>query len=189
MPILALGPSNLKNKFQQRYGLQSTERSGKQLGFSLLEVLIVLVIIGIATATVSIAAFSGSDTRSLHQDAYRLTQLFALAQIEARNGGSLVVWTYDSQGYGFSRIARDQFLPTGLARQAGPVLATEFDPASALRKRHWTSDNAITVRVSPATATTFNTEWVSGPLAVELDDGTHTVRIVRQGNGQYQVVP
>src|SRR5690606_26837990 len=39
----------------------------RQQGFSLIEVLIVLLIIGIATATISVAAFSDSDARALRQ--------------------------------------------------------------------------------------------------------------------------
>jgi len=152
-------------------------------------VLIVLVIIGIATTAVSVSAFSSGDARALRQDAQRLAQLLPVAQAEARQGGSMVIWNYDSQGYGFARVAPDLFLPNGLSRQAGPALAMGFTDASPLRQREWTSDNAVEVRVEPAAATTFNTEWISGPLAIELDDGLTTVRIVRLGNGHYQVVP
>jgi len=161
----------------------------RQEGFSLLEVLIVLVVIGIATATVSVSAFSGGDARALRQDAQRLAQLFAVAQAEARKDSSLVAWEYDSRGYGFARASRDIFLPTGMARGSGPVLAPRFADGSALRPRSWTSDNAISVRVDPAGETVFNAEWISGPQVVELDDGLNTVRIVRSGNGQYEVLP
>ncbi|TEA80020.1 type II secretion system protein GspH [Allopusillimonas ginsengisoli] len=164
-------------------------RGVRQAGFSLLEVLIVLAIIGIATTTISVGAFQDGDAQALRQDAVRLSQLFGVAQAQARKGDSPVVWKFDTQGYGFARAPRDLFLPTGLARQAGPVRAEDFPDTSSLRRRDWSSDNAIAVRIDPPAATVFNTEWISGPLAVELDDGTNTVRIVRSGNGQYRVRP
>lgn len=190
MPTLVPGPNSralpagLRRKPQ---GLVA--RSCRQRGFSLLEVLIVLVVIGIATSTISVSAFSGGDARALRQDAQRLAQLFAVAQAEARKDSGLVAWEYNSRGYGFARVSRDIFLPAGMARQSGPVLARRFADGSPLRPRSWTSDNAIGVRVDPAGQTVFNAEWISGPLAVELDDGRNTVRIVRSGNGQYEVLP
>lgn len=164
-------------------------KHARQQGFSLLEVLIVLAIVGIATATVSISAFSGGDARALRQDAQRLTLLFSVAQAEAHNGGSPITWEYDTQGYGFSRAARDPFPPTHRTRQAGHVRPSGFTDASPLRPRPWTPDHAIEVRVDPPAANVFTSEWISGPLAVELHDGLNTIRIVRSGNGQYQVQP
>lgn len=175
MPILVPGSSN--------------RRARQQQGFSLLEVLIVLAIIGIATATAGVSAFSGNDGRELRRDAARLAQLFSLAQAEARKGGSPIVWEYNSQGYDFARAPRAHFMPAGMARQTGPAVAQEFADTSPLRPRSWTPDDAIEVRIEPASANVFNTEWISGPLAVELRDGLNTIRIVRSGNGQYRVLP
>jgi general secretion pathway protein H len=167
----------------------SDRRARQQQGFSLLEVLIVLAIIGIATATAGVSAFSGDEGRELRQDAVGLAQLFSVAQAEARQGGSPKVWEYDSQGYVFARSPRAHFMPAGMARQTGPAMAREFAGTSPLRPRSWTPDDAIEVRIEPALANVFNTEWISGPLAVELRDGLNTIRIVRSGNGQYRVQP
>lgn len=166
-----------------------SEQHRRQQGFSLLEVLIVLTIIGITTTMVGVGVFSDGDARMLREDAVRLTQLFALAQTEARKGGSPVVWEYDTQGYGFARAPRDIFLPTGIARLTGPAHAELLNADSALRRRAWTSDNAVVVRVDPPATNVFNTEWISGPLRVELDDGRNTVEIYRSGSGVYRVGP
>lgn len=190
MPTSVPGPGNPAVHYpaQQRSSPPIT-RAVLQHGFSLLEVLIVLVIIGIATATVGVSAFSGGDAHALRQDALRLAQLFSVAQSEARKGGSPIIWEYDTQGYRFARAPRALLLPAGISQQAGPAPAQGFAGASSLRPRSWTPDNAIEVRIEPSAANVFNTEWISGPLAIELDDGLNTVRIVRSGNGQYQVLP
>ncbi|NYT86012.1 prepilin-type N-terminal cleavage/methylation domain-containing protein [Pollutimonas harenae] len=159
----------------------------RQQGFSLIEVLVALLIIGIATTTVSVAAFSHGDARKLQQDARRLGQLFAVAQAQARKADSSIIWFYDTQGYRFAQAPPKLLLPTGLTQQSGTVQTLDFSNSSPLRPRSWTPDNAIQVRIEPPGANVFNTEWISGPLAIELDDGTTTVRVERLGNGQYQV--
>src|SRR3546814_4204672 len=113
----------------------------RQQGFSLIEVLMVLLIIGIATTTVSIAAFSSSDARKLRQDAERLAQLFSVAQAQARTAGSPIVWIYDTQGYRFTQSPHELFLPAGLARQVGAAQSLDFSSSSPLRPRSWTPDN------------------------------------------------
>ncbi|MCC2595584.1 prepilin-type N-terminal cleavage/methylation domain-containing protein [Pusillimonas sp. MFBS29] len=161
----------------------------RQQGFTLIEVLIVLLIIGIATTTISVAAFSDTDSLALRKDGQRLAQLFTLAQSEARRAGSPVIWLHDQQGYRFVQAPRKLFLPAGMNREQGLLQATDFPDSSPLRPRDWTPDNAIEVSVHPQGAAEFNTEWISGPQVVELHDGTHTVRLVRQGNGQYEALP
>lgn len=154
----------------------------RQHGYTLLEVLIVLAIIGIATAAVSVQAFPPSEKRALETDARRLAQWFAVAHGQARHFGQTVHWSYHDAGYRFV-AAPDSALTM-------PLAAMRTGPEPALFQAHsWASTPPVKVRVHPAGDTPFTGEWFSGPTAVELHSGDRVVRIVRSGAGQYRVVP
>lgn len=164
--------------------------STSQRGFSLLEVLVVLVIIGIVTGTAGLGVRAVQDARSLHTDAQRLARLFAVAQAEARKSGRPVVWEFNGQGYRFTQAPRHLLMPVALAQRVAPPPRTQRHAGdSPLRMREWSPEREVDVRVIPAGTNVFYGEWVSGPRAVELHDGLNTVRLLRSGSGQYRVQP
>ena len=57
--------------------------ANRQRGFSLLEMMVVLLIIGIATAAASVSMLGNPQARKLREDGQRLAQLFVVAQTEA----------------------------------------------------------------------------------------------------------
>jgi general secretion pathway protein H len=69
-------------------------------GFTLLELLVVLVILGVAAGVVSLAA-APSEARIARQEAERIAALFRVAQDEARVRGRPVSWLADAHGYRF----------------------------------------------------------------------------------------
>lgn len=161
----------------------------RQRGFSLLEVLVVLAIIGIVTGTVGLSVRAVHDERSLHTDARRLAQLFAVAQAQARASGRPVVWEYGPDGYRFSQAPRSLLMPSALAQRTATLPAPAHSSTGPLRPRRWSPEQAVQVRVLPPATHVFHGEWVSGPRLVELDDGLNIVRLLRSGNGQYRVLP
>jgi len=80
-------------------------------GFTLLELLVVLFIIAIATAGVSLVMRDSSAT-ALQRDAERLTVLLESGRAQSRLAGSPVVWQLQPSGGGFSFGNNSLALPT-----------------------------------------------------------------------------
>lgn len=160
-----------------------------QAGFSLLEMMVVLLIIGIATSLASVAAFGHEGERVLRHEAQRLARLFSLAQVEARAGGQPIVWTYDAQGYGFARLPGSLVLSPRLVARARAQQTPLAQANTALRRRDWPDGAAIEVHIPPGTNTVFDTEWVHAPFQVELRSGVYRARIARLDDGHFVVQP
>jgi general secretion pathway protein H len=76
-------------------------------GFTLLEILVVMVIIGIALAMVSVN-LGRDDRRILRDDAERLAALLEHAEEEALVSGTTLAWSPSAGGYRFWRYDEDR---------------------------------------------------------------------------------
>lgn len=75
-------------------------------GFTLAEVLVVLVILGIVAGLVGVVS-QPDDRARLDVEAQRLAQLLDLAAVQARLGGRPIAWTADRAGYRFWQLGED----------------------------------------------------------------------------------
>lgn len=75
-------------------------------GFTLLEMLVVVLIMGILVGTVSVK-LQPRDNDLLRIEAGRLAQLLELASQESRITGHAIVWTGEASGYRFWRQGSD----------------------------------------------------------------------------------
>ena len=163
--------------------------ASRQKGFTLLEMMMVLVIIGIATTLASVSAFGENSARALRQDAIRLAHLFTAAQAEARASGRPIVWTHNTDGYQFSRMPPRLILPARMAARAHQATDVAIGGDTALRPREWISSSAVAVRSEPNIGIVFGADWIPGPLQMELEAEGQVVRLSRLGNGRFVVSP
>ncbi|AVK07581.1 MULTISPECIES: type II secretion system minor pseudopilin GspH [Pseudomonas aeruginosa group] len=144
----------------------------RQGGFTLIELMVVLVIVGIATAAISLST-RPDPTRLLRQDAARLAQLLEIAQGEARLRGTPILWQANAKGYRFSP-------------QAYRGKADAFAADAQLRARHWQAA-PLQVSVRPSRPVLLDAEWIGAPLLITLSDGQHSVTVRREANGHVRV--
>lgn len=72
-------------------------------GFTLVELLVVIAVLGIAAGVVALCIPS-REGREVDEEIRRLATLFALAQDQARVSGSTLVWEASSTGYRFHSL-------------------------------------------------------------------------------------
>lgn len=141
-------------------------------GFTLLELMVVLVIIGICTAGIGLGLGSLLDpSRQLRQEAERLAQRLQVARDEARIDGRALRWQADVSGYRFSR------------RDGSRWVDVQRD--DLLRPQRW---HTAGVTVQPATAIELSPEWIGVPWELALSLDGRSVRLRDDGSGQLQVV-
>jgi general secretion pathway protein H len=115
-------------------------------GFTLLELLVVLVILGVAAGVVSLSV-APSEQRLAEREAQRLAVLFRLAQDEARTRGRPVAWVADTAGY--------RFLVGG---------EEPAEPGDPLRPRAW----PFAVQRVDAPALVFGAEPLLAPAEIRI---------------------
>jgi general secretion pathway protein H len=156
-------------------------RSSPLRGFTLLELLVILVLIAVVTSVISISATS-DPRRGLSEQAQRLGLLLSLASDEARIRQQPISWEGDLNGYRFVSEA-------GGERQ----LLTDDD---LLHERTWQRPltllsisrdgqlpQALLSRDAPALRLPIGREWVQPRWRIELADGTADVTVDVDENG------
>lgn len=159
--------------------------AARQRGFSLIEILVVLVIIGIAAGMVGLSAVAAPDRR-LHADAERLVQALAIAQSEARSDGRVITWRADAGGYRFERPGR-RLGTTGSADDEAPVPPDDFRDDPDLKPHAWSAGAVAVTPAGPQGWLRFDTEWMADPMQRVLSAAGRNVTINRDAGGAYAV--
>ncbi|MGE8545894.1 prepilin-type N-terminal cleavage/methylation domain-containing protein [Alcaligenes sp. WGS1538] len=154
-----------------------------QRGFSLIETLVVLLIVGIvSTAGLSVLVLDRAE--GVQGDARQLVLRLAQAQAYVRESGHAVSWTADAQGYRFRLHAAAVATPG--AQEGAARDRDRF--AQLFPERRW-SAQALRVRMEPAGPWLFVNEWLSAPRRLELDDGRQVLHVRSDVNGRFAVQP
>lgn len=143
------------------------QRAPAQQGFTLIELMVVLVIVGIASAAISLS-IRPDPAKALREDADRLAQLLQVAQSEVQADGRVIEWQADRDGYRFVR--------------AGKVLEDD----ALLRPRPWQA-SAVAVRRTPDRPVRLDPEWIGEALTLRLVSGQQQIEVHRAAGGRVEV--
>lgn len=90
----------------RRVFLRTVMAPPKQRGFTLIEMLVVIMLMGVLIGLVSISV-SPDEKGRLRVEAERLAQLLSLASEESRLTGKPIRWLASDNGYRFLRVRKD----------------------------------------------------------------------------------
>lgn len=136
MRILALGNKAFNDKARLSL-LPPFQRASSARGFTLLELLVVVAIIAIASAGVVFAIPDASHS-ALERDAQRLAALLDSARAQSRASGLAVYWQATPEGFKFEGLPQTKNSNTGEIQDVSKLpsnwlsLDTSADPGSRL---------------------------------------------------------
>jgi general secretion pathway protein H len=168
----------------------------RQAGYTLVELLVVLVVIGIMLGLVSLSIAPDNQAK-LRRDAERLEALFALAAEEAQLSSRPLAWRGDEKGYAFYRRVREEWVP--LAGDA-EFKARSWDVApvritlAASDVPRWSTRGAGSGGgfggvADGSTALAFPRDGAQAAFELTLEADGKRVVLKGDGGGHYQVEP
>jgi general secretion pathway protein H len=144
----------------------------KAAGFTLIETVLVVALIGIVVAMVSVNLAARRDD-ALESDARALASRLGHAQDEAVVTGARLAWRGEARGYRFLR--------------PGPDAWEALERDDALRPREWRAGVRLAAFERPGTANpedaiiVFRASGMGEPYRVLLEDGTQRALIESDG--------
>ncbi|MBY4898991.1 GspH/FimT family pseudopilin [Cupriavidus sp. AU9028] len=147
-------------------------------GFTLLELLVVMVLAGIVVSMVAINATPNERSRVV-DDGQRMARLFELAQEEAQLRARPIAWEADPQGWRFMEAT-----PNGWALIRDDV----FAPDRWSLPLDQVAVTAGAAEAGPMARLVFGREWIDAPRQLLLVRGNIRVAVEGDGAGRYFAV-
>lgn len=139
-------------------------------GFTLLELMVVMVIIGISSTLVSVRYFMTPE-RYLRQEAASIVQALQQAHELARASRQPLQWRADEQGWRFWQQREGYW---------------QAVPATLLPIHDWREPNTR-IEAQPPLPIAITTEWIEAPLVLTLTHDSARSVIERDATGRYAV--
>ena len=154
-------------------------RRFRNSGFTLVEILVVLVIIGVTLALVSVN-FAKDDRAELRDEAQRLALLYQAARDEAISTGKAVAWVANGTQYGFFHNDADNKWGDAIAEV--PFTGQTFAPRISL----------VDLQVNGAkvpldTPLVFSSSGMNAPFLTTLDIAGERLGITGDALGLIQI--
>ena len=137
-------------------GAGSAARRASQAGMTLIEMLIVLAIIGVAAGAVTLGIGAATRKPSVESEARRLASRLQAAADDAMLGDRLVAFTAEKHGYGFATIG------------ANGRMAARTDGALAPH----TLPGGITLTLDTRPPVVLGVDGSGRPMAASIDNGS-----------------
>lgn len=142
-------------------------------GFTLLELMVVVALIALATTSVVVSLRDSNETR-LETEALRLGALLDAARAQSRTSGVPVLWRVGADGFGFG--------------PAGAATPTASTPVS--QPKPWLHEGTTVQIVQPAEARwlVLGPEPLTVPQRIELRLGEARLTLASDGLGPFSVL-
>lgn len=172
-------PVARRSRFHGALGLGHALRPGTRVslrrcrGFTLLELMIVVAIIALATAGVSLALRDGGEA-SLEREALRLSALLESARAQSRASGVPVLWRSTGGGFEFIGVA--------------PRPAAGADDLSGARDWLSPDTRVLITRPAGASALVLGPDPLIAAQALQLVQGERRLLLGTDGLGPFAVL-
>ena len=154
----------------------------RQRGLTLLELLVVLAIIGVAMAGVSLSLRDSSQTQ-LERDAQRLVAVLEAARAQSRTSGVALVWQATPEGF----VIRPALAPNPITARAETWLSADTQAVVS-------TSTASTQNAAPAHLVLLGPEPILTPVRITLSvtdasKSANTLSIGTDGLQPFRVIP
>lgn len=157
-------------------GMAALPARRRRAGFTLLELLVVMVIAGIVISLVAVNATPNDRGRVL-DDGQRIARLFELAQEDAQLGARPLAWEGDASGWRFLESTPQGWLPIRTDVFAPGQWRLPLDGAAIVQGGRQLGTGPVRL--------IFGRELIDEPQRLVLTRGDIRVDIVGDGSGRY----